>query len=497
VDGSGGAMGPRRYHASAIHGSRADHAVRRAFRGEHVWRGLCTHERMDRHWLVVFLAALIAACAPAGERVASSSESVSETPALDGATELPLVTRGRFIVDQRGARVKLVSANWYGAESPDLVPGGLDRQDAKAMAETIKGLGFNSVRLPWSNELLRLYREQPDYRLPPRPETEPAPEDGLVVHRDLVAANEGFADLHPFEIFDRVVDAVTSAGLFVILDNHTSRADWCCDDWDGNGLWYRDDADAKNRYSEEDWLEDWRYMAKRYAQNPRVIGAELRNELRSAGGVKPVWGGGDRKRDWKAAAERGGEAVLAHAPHWLVFVDGLEWSTDLSGVYRDPVSLSVANRVVYAPHDYAWFHPQLRIFGYEGNPLAMKDDLGRRWGFILRQNETYTAPVWVSEIGTCADDASCFTSTGGGSQGDWFEGIKRYLSDADIDWAYWAINPTQSSQQPDSYRKASNKRRRGAVESYGLLSEAWSAPEGAKRALVDSLMQLRDAKEGP
>jgi endoglucanase len=454
---------------------------------------------MDRRWLFLLLVMLVVACSGVREEVAESTSNVSEAPAAnaDGQSVLPLVTRGRFIVDQRGSRVKLVSANWYGAESPDLVPGGLDRQDARAMAETIKSLGFNSVRLPWSNELVRLYREQPDYRLPEAPATEPPPEEGVVVHRGLVAANAGFADLHPFEIFDRVVDALTSVGLYVILDNHTSRADWCCDDWDGNGFWYRDDADAKNRYTEDDWLEDWRYMAKRYATNPRVIGAELRNELRAAHGVKPVWGGGDPKRDWKAAAERGGEAVLALAPHWLVFVDGLEWSTDLSGVYRDPVRLSVPDRVVYAPHDYAWFHPQLKFFGYEGNPLSMKDLLGRRWGFILRQNEAYTAPVWVSEIGTCADDPACFTSTERGSQGDWYEGIKRYLGDADIDWAYWAINPTQSSQQPDSYRQASNKRRRGAVESYGLLSGDWSAPDGTKRALVDSLMQLKDAKEGP
>jgi len=37
----------------------------------------------------------------------------------------------------------------------------------------------------------------------------------------------------------------------VILDNHVSRADWCCNDTDGNGLWYNAD------YPEKQWIADW------------------------------------------------------------------------------------------------------------------------------------------------------------------------------------------------------------------------------------------------
>src|SRR5258708_36943701 len=73
------------------------------------------------------------------------------TPAMLPA--LPLATTSRWIVDANGARVKLVSVNWYGAESPDFVVGGLDRAPLAAIAATIHRLGFNSVRLPWSNEL--------------------------------------------------------------------------------------------------------------------------------------------------------------------------------------------------------------------------------------------------------------------------------------------------------------------------------------------------------
>src|SRR6185295_17178322 len=132
-------------------------------------------------------------------------------------------------------------------------------------------------------------------------------------------------------------------------------------------------------------IDDWRFMAARFGRDPRVIGAELRNEIRPAFGVEPTWGGGDPRTDWKAAAERAGDAVLSIAPHWLVFVGGLSWSTDFGGVWDRPARLAIPNRLVYAPHDYAWFHPELGLLGYDGPPGSMKDRLGRAWGFILKQ----------------------------------------------------------------------------------------------------------------
>ena len=52
----------------------------------------------------------------------------------------------------------------------------------------------------------------------------------------------------------------------MILDNHTSDADWCCSDMDQNGLWW------KSRYSELDWISDWRAIVHRYREQPAVVG---------------------------------------------------------------------------------------------------------------------------------------------------------------------------------------------------------------------------------
>ena len=53
-----------------------------------------------------------------------------------------------------------------------------------------------------------------------------------------------------------------------------SEAGWCCSLEDGNGLWYTE------KYPEEVFFEHWTLMAGRYLNNPLVIGADLRNEVR-------------------------------------------------------------------------------------------------------------------------------------------------------------------------------------------------------------------------
>merc|ERR1719145_155195 len=49
------------------------------------------------------------------------------------------------------------------------------------------------------------------------------------------------------------------------------------------------------------------------------------------------------------------------------------------------------------------------------------------WGFILEEGQPYTAPVWMGEFGYA-------------NQGVYWRNFVRYLSDRDVDFAYWALN---------------------------------------------------------
>lgn len=68
----------------------------------------------------------------------------------------PLRTAGRDIIDSNGKRIKLASVNWYGASDVDFVAMGLDVRHRKEIAATIKKMGFNSVRFPYSDQMVRI-----------------------------------------------------------------------------------------------------------------------------------------------------------------------------------------------------------------------------------------------------------------------------------------------------------------------------------------------------
>ena len=136
----------------------------------------------------------------------------------------------------------------------------------------------------------------------------------------------------------------------VILNNHISDAKWCCGALDGNGLWHN-----KN-YTADQWVEALTSLAKTYKDEPMVIGNDLRNEIRTD--VKelliPTWGSGNVSTDWKMAATKAGNAILAEDPTQLIIVEGLNYANDMSPIKTDPIQLDVPNRLIYSFHYYDW-----------------------------------------------------------------------------------------------------------------------------------------------
>ena len=195
------------------------------------------------------------------------------------APAFPLHTSGQFIVDSNGARVRLNAFDWYGAEGLDYVVEGLQAQPLPSIVNTIKGMGFNAVRLLWSNQMV---------------------ESNPVVGSYALTANPSLEGENALTIFDQVIQALTNAGIMVILDNHVSTAGWCCSTIDGNELWYN------SSYPESSWIADWQTMAQRYDSNPWVIGADLRNEPRSPGhlGREFEYGLARRGRAWRQCRSR-------------------------------------------------------------------------------------------------------------------------------------------------------------------------------------------------
>nr|WP_197686490.1 cellulase family glycosylhydrolase [Actinoplanes derwentensis] len=357
----------------------------------------------------------------------------------------PLSTRGRYIVDADGNRFKLRSGNWHGAsgtwngsgsdtddaehhagENAGRTPLGLDRAPVAAIVDGFRAIGLNSVRLPFSSELVR---------------------DTRPVADSAVAANPQWRGLTPLQVYDKVVTALTDAGLAVILNNHTTTTRWCCG-VDGNERWNTSQTAAQ-------WEDAWLTMARRYAGNPRVVGADLYNEVRRNVLDDPNWGWGD-DRDWFAASQRLGDRILREAnPNLLIIVEGINWTgIPVDGFAHErptlkPVrtlshTLTTSGKLVYAAHFYDYTGPNHSGATGTGETTDPRyRDLSRADLFAVLNRDAFfvsaetgrhfTAPVWISEFGVDGN------APAGSKQRDWFAAFTDFLISSDADFAYWPV----------------------------------------------------------
>ena len=317
-----------------------------------------------------------------------------------------LHTDGARIVDSRGKEVLITGVSWFGMETDTLAPHGLWARNWEQMMDQLASMGFNTIRLPYSNELFdpTLQPQGIDYSL-----------------------NPDLKGLNGIQIMDKIIEGAGKRGLKVILDQHRPTTS------SQSKLWYTDEI------SEEQWIKDWQTLAKRYAGNDTVIGADLHNE--PAGDA--TWGSGDPKTDWRLAAERAGNAVLAVNPNWLIIVEGIEKTTDDLGNTLDwywmggslqnariaPVRLNVPNRLVYSAHDYG---PDVYNQGWFSDPKFpenLTDVWDFHWGYLVKEG---IAPVILGEFGG--------TSVGNDPEGIWQRSLVAYLKQNKIGYLYWSFN---------------------------------------------------------
>lgn len=280
-------------------------------------------------------------------------------------------TSGTRILTPTGGDFIISGINWYGFETTSYVAHGLWTKDYKYILDQAKQYGYNTIRLPFSNQLW---------------ETNPVPASGQV------SACPSCAGKRARDIMAMVVNYAGSIGLHVILDNHRSNAGNSAQE---NGLWYTSD------YPEQVWIRDWMSVQEwvhgiqqtlgapdtvtvnTYASDghPTVIGFDLRNEPHapSAYTSGSTWGSGDgidpnvdpnpnafrpacvatsSCHDWRLAAQRAANTLLGEAERngWeypLIFVEGV-------GKYPKPGGTAASG-----PYDAYWWGGNL--LGVNGN----------------------------------------------------------------------------------------------------------------------------------
>lgn len=349
---------------------------------------------------------------------------------------------GNKLYDENGNEVRLTGVNWFGLETGNCAPHGLWTRDYKSMIMQIRDLGFNCIRIPWCNEMLRktspsgiqinaygndAYASKKGIKLYPQ-----APEGFTGLNLDL----EG---LTPLQVLDKIIEEAGKYGLKIILDNHSRKADGYMNET----LWYTQD------FSEEQWIADWVFLAERYKGNPTVIGADLDNEPHgnTGMGMKPPasWGyelpqyytAWAQTTDWAAAAERCGNAILRVNPDWLIIVEGVEqyqndfywWGGNLIGVRHRPINLIKPEKLVYSPHEYGPEVYNQSWFSDPSFPNNMPSLWNKFFGYIYDEGICH---LLVGEFGI-KNQSNTVAYT-------WFTEFMKYMG-GKYSWTFWCINP--------------------------------------------------------
>ena len=289
-----------------------------------------------------------------------------------------LSVRGSQIVGHDGHPVRLASV---GLNGMNVVGGrvqlagpfpGLDGHVA-----AMKALGFNCVRVDWIDKSLD--------------------DPGAMAQ------------------LDQLVAACAKVGLKVIFDNHNNEAtpaDWGNAAQQYNGLWFdtgpgtngTDGTKTVGTVSAAKFLQDWVTFAKHWAENPTVIGFDLRNEPCAHTATPALWGG-NGPTDIHAMYQSVGNAILAVNPDALIICESVinyktgAYEGDLSVVRTLPVVLNRPGKLVYSVHEY----PK-EIGEYPGPQFGAGyiARMNKSWGWLLTQN---VAPVWIGEMGASMTSA--------------------------------------------------------------------------------------------
>lgn len=368
------------------------------------------------------------------------TSSPSPAPRAPAVSRGPLRASGSRLVDSTGREVRLTGVNWFGMETSTFAPHGLWARNWEDMLDQIVEAGFNTIRLPFSNQVFD-------------PSSRP---NGIDFSK-----NPDLQGLSGQEIMDRIIQGAGQRGLKVILDRHRPTAEAQSE------LWYTD------RVPEERWVQDWVMLARRYRGNDTVIGADLHNEPRGPA----TWGDGNPRTDWRLAAERAGNAILEANPDWLIIVQGIEqqeqrwywWGGNLIGVRQHPVRLTRPDNLVYSAHDYGPGVYQQRWFQEPDFPLNLSKVWLDYWAYVQRES---IAPVLVGEFGG--------RSVGEDPEGVWQRRLVAFLKENGFHYTYWSWNPNSG-------------------DTGGILKDDWYTLDQAKLSVLSSYQWplLGERQKGP
>lgn len=260
----------------------------------------------------------------------------------------PFKTDGLRIIDSSGKPFVYAGINWPG-EGEVMIPEGLQYSSIADVVAKIKSLGMNSVRMGWATEMIDdILDNGGDVTIANALGRVLGPENATTILGQIVEHNPAFsAKTTRLQVWDAVAAEIHKQQLHLIVNNHISKALWCCSSTDGNG-WFGD-----TYFDVRKWKRSLNYMAHHARKNwPAATALSLRNELREV--VNPIVNATYGWSLWYDEMTSAAAGIHAANPDALIFFSGLNYDHELNPITAgQPLSDSDNRRFNISDFDYA------------------------------------------------------------------------------------------------------------------------------------------------
>ncbi|KAI0018186.1 glycoside hydrolase family 5 protein [Xylariomycetidae sp. FL0641] len=371
----------------------------------------------------------------------------------------PFNTSGRWITDVEGTTFTYAGVNWP-ASVDTMVPEGLQYQSIDEIVAKIKSLGMNAIRLTYATEMIDQYFDngQTDISIQEAFIDALGEEDGQALLDKVIEHNPSMKpDMGRLEVFERIMEVCWDQMINVHLDNHISKAGWCCNPTDGNSWW------GDEHFSVSNWTRGLKFMAEKATDWPTVASMSLRNELRIPLTNLTLASNSYNWEDWYSHVKQGADAIHSANPDLLIFVSGMSSDQDLSqvvqgtalvpgtGTFNKDDFSGHANKLVLELHSYD------NILGTPSSNCSETQETLFQNGFeALTNDATNQFPVVLSEFGFAQNEtlvdypyANCLLD---------------FVSQQHAGWMIWELSGShyirEGTQDDD--------------EKWGLLAHDWS-----------------------
>ncbi|MDR0962198.1 MAG: glycoside hydrolase family 5 protein [Mediterranea sp.] len=244
----------------------------------------------------------------------------------------------------------------------------------RADIDYIKQAGCNTIRLPFH---YKLFTDE-DYM-------------GMASNR-----NEGFVRI------DALVEWCRDAGLYLILDMHDAPGGQTGDNIDDS---YGYPWLFESKASQALFADIWQRIARRYKDEPVILGYELMNEP-----IAPYFDNMDSLNLRLASLYKiGVEAIRKEDPHHIILLGGAQWNSNFAQLYDTRFD----KQIMYTCHRYG------------GEPTT------QAIGHFIQFRDSVQRPMYMGEIGHNTDE--------------WMAAFCRTMETNNIGWTFWPYKKVDNS----------------------------------------------------